>query len=233
MALGVIIVRGSTRCPFSRWFKVVTFDHRGFGNSRDLRTGADRSRFPDDLKGLLDDLGIEKVSLVAQSMGGGTCVVFATENPERVSALVLADTVVGIALPESLRPRMNAVRNATAGLPQLERVLSAEFRKREPVLTHLYAEINNFNGNARESLHGSLPAITLDQLSESKIPILFLVGNKDPLFPPDIVKQVHELVPGSEYHEILESGHSAYYEKPREFNEAVLSFLKRHRSGAE
>src|SRR5918993_1417596 len=61
---------------FSRSFKVVTFDHRGFGNSRELEGGADRSRFPDDLKNILDQLGIAKAVLVAQSMGAGTCVTF-------------------------------------------------------------------------------------------------------------------------------------------------------------
>ena len=65
---------------FSRWFKVITFDHRGFGNSGDLEGGADRSRFPDDLKDLFDQLGIAKAILVAQSMSGGTCAAFAIGN---------------------------------------------------------------------------------------------------------------------------------------------------------
>ncbi len=213
---------------FSRWFKVITFDHRGFGNSRDLEGGADRSRFPDDLKELLEQLGIGKAILVAQSMGGGTCATFAVRYPEKVSALVLADTLVGFALPESLRPRMDAVRNATSGLPQLDRVLSNLFREREPVLAHLYTALNSFNGHARESLRGNLPGVSVDQLTASRIPILFLVGAKDILFPPDLVKAVHQIIPNSAYHEIDDAGHSVYFEKPREFNEAILSFLKRH-----
>lgn len=212
---------------FSRWFKVVTFDHRGFGNSRELEGGADRSRFPDDLNNLLDQLGIAKAVLVAQSMGGGTCATFAVSHPERVSALVLADTLVGLTIPDSLRSRMDAVRGATSGLAQLDRVLSSGFREREPVLTHLYTELNNFNGQARESLRGNLPGVTVDQLSASKVPLFFLVGSKDILFPPDLVKSIHQLIPGSEYQEIADSGHSVYFEKPREFNEAVLNFLNR------
>jgi 3-oxoadipate enol-lactonase len=212
---------------FSRWFKVVTFDHRGFGNSRELEGGADRSRFADDLNNLLDQLSIVKAVLVSQSMGGGTCATFAVRHPDRVSALVLADTLVGLTIPDSLRSRMDAVRSATSGLTQLDRVLSSGFREREPVLTHLYTELNNFNGHARESLRGNLPGVTVDQLSSSKIPLLFLVGSKDILFPPDLVKSIQQLIPGSEYHEIADSGHSVYFEKPREFNDAVLSFLNR------
>jgi 3-oxoadipate enol-lactonase len=212
---------------FARHFKVITFDHRGFGNSSDAQGGADRTRFVDDLKQLLDHLGITKMALVAQSMGGGTCATFSVLHPGRVTALVLADTLVGITIPESLRARMDAVRNATADLPQLERVLSAGFREREPVLTHLYTELNNFNKGARESLRGNLPGVTVEQLSAAKIPLLFLVGTKDILFPPDLVRSIHGLIPGSEYHEVAESGHSAYFEKPHDFNETVLGFLKR------
>jgi pimeloyl-ACP methyl ester carboxylesterase len=212
---------------FSRWFKVVIFDHRGFGNSRDAEGGADRSRFADDLLDLMNHLGIRKTALVAQSMGGGTCATFTARNPERVDALVLADTLVGIKVPEFLQPRLEAVRNATSGLPQLDRVLSARFRNQEPVLTHLYTELNNFNRGARENLRGNLPGITAEQLSATRVPILFLVGAEDILFPPDIVRQIHQLVQGSEYHEIAESGHSVYFEKPHEFNDVVLGFLKK------
>lgn len=212
---------------FSRYFKVVTFDHRGFGNSRNAQGGADRTRFVDDLKELLDHLGIAKAALVAQSMGGGTCATFTVLNPDRVTSLVLADTLVGITIPESLRPRMDAVRNATFGLSQLDRVLSADFRDREPVLTHLYTELNNFNGVARETLRGNPPGVTVEQLSAAKIPLLFLVGAKDILFPPDVVRCIHELIPGSEYQEVSESGHSVYFEKPHDFNQVVLSFQKK------
>lgn len=214
---------------FSRWFKVITFDHRGFGNSRDLEGSADRSRFPDDLEGILNRLEIEKVILVAQSMGGGTCATLAVRHPQRVSALVLADTLVGLTIPEPLQPRMNAVRSETSGLPQLRRVLSDKFRDEQPGLTHLYTELNSFNGHARESLTGSLPGISVEQLSASQIPILFLVGSKDILFPPDLVNAVHECIPNSRYREIEDAGHSVYFEKPREFNDAVLAFLKEHR----
>jgi pimeloyl-ACP methyl ester carboxylesterase len=212
---------------FSRWFTVITFDHRGFGNSRELEGGADRSRFPDDLKRLVDALGIEKASFVAQSMGGGTCAAFALENPNRVSGLVLADTLVGITLPEALRPRMDEVRKATSGLPQLERVLSYQFRAREPTLTHLYSQLNSFNGTARESIRGALPPISIERLSATGIPILFLVGANDILFPPELVKQVQERIPGSAYQEVPGSGHSVYFEKPQEFNDIVLSFLRK------
>ena len=63
-------------------YRTIVFDHRGFGNSRDPG-GPSRSRFIEDLRALLDHLGIERAALVAQSMGGGTCAGFTVRYPER------------------------------------------------------------------------------------------------------------------------------------------------------
>lgn len=212
---------------FAQHHMVVTFDHRGFGNSRDVEGGADRSRFVGDLKDLLDHLRIEKAALVAQSMGGGTCAGFTVRYPERVTALVLADTLVGFKLPDSLKPRMDSVGRATADLPQLDRVLSPKFREQQPVLAHLYSEINNFNVGARENLRGAISEnITVERLGSMRVPILFLVGSDDILFPPDLIMAVHRLIPGSQYLEVPGAGHSVYFENPQRFNEAVLAFLR-------
>ena len=49
---------------------VITVDARGFGNSTDAEQWG-RSAFVDDLAHLLDALALERVAIVAQSMGGG------------------------------------------------------------------------------------------------------------------------------------------------------------------
>ncbi|HLI49286.1 MAG TPA: alpha/beta hydrolase, partial [Chthonomonas sp.] len=80
---------------FSRWYRVIAIDQRGFGNSHDTPDGPGAAAFVDDLAALLDHLGIERAILVAQSMGGGTCLGFALRYPERTLALVMADTSGG------------------------------------------------------------------------------------------------------------------------------------------
>src|SRR6185312_3019106 len=114
-----------------------------------------------------------------------------------------------------LEREMEIVRKATAGLPQLDRVLSRNFRDRAPELSYLYTEINNFNTGARESITGRLQPVTPGQLAETGIPILFIAGSEDVLFPPAIVRKVHALVPASEYVEVENSGHSVYFEQPQ------------------
>ncbi|MCI0888725.1 MAG: alpha/beta fold hydrolase [Chloroflexi bacterium] len=211
---------------FSERYTVVTFDHRAFGNSHDDPAGPGRSRFVDDLEGLLDHLGIERAALVAQSMGGGTCSAFAVRHPERVSALVLADTLVGIDEPPEIKAVMDGVRKETSDLPQLERVLGPAFREREPERTALYAAIASFNAANRRNLGGNLgPKVSAEALSATGVPILFLVGEDDVLMPASQITAFHRLVAGSKLVVVPRAGHSAYFEEPDAFNDAVFDFL--------
>ena len=211
---------------FAPRYRTIVFDQRGFGNSRDAADGPGRSRFVADLAALLDHLAVDKAALVAQSMGGGTCTLFTARHPRRVSALVLADTLMGLRLPAPIQQRVAAVDRAVDGLSQLERVLGPSFRRRDAAGCQLYAAIASFNGVNRRTLTGTFGSgPTPGELATAGVPILFLVGEEDALFPPDIVRDVHRLVKGSRFVELPATGHSGYFESPAMFNEAVLGFL--------
>src|SRR6516162_5075193 len=70
----------------------VTFAHRGFSPSRITSGSVDPLLFEDDLLALVDHLKLDEVRLVAQSMGGWTCLNFTLSHPRRVLALVMAST---------------------------------------------------------------------------------------------------------------------------------------------
>ncbi len=81
--------------------RCITFDHRGFGQSTDA-SGEMTSAYLADLEALLEAVAPgDRVVLVAQSMGGWTCMTYAAAHPERVAALVMADTVLGIGHDQS------------------------------------------------------------------------------------------------------------------------------------
>ena len=71
-------------------FTVLDYDHRGYGQS-DRPDGQryDLDTWVDDLAGLLDVLGIEKLHVHGGSMGGFVATRFATKYPERVDRLVI------------------------------------------------------------------------------------------------------------------------------------------------
>ena len=59
---------------FSKRYRCVVFDQRAFGRTKDARDGPGRRAFADDLRELLDLLGIERTAIIAQSMGGRSAV---------------------------------------------------------------------------------------------------------------------------------------------------------------
>jgi pimeloyl-ACP methyl ester carboxylesterase len=208
----------------SKKYRCITFDHRGFGNSTDIE-GKGRDGFRDDMKALLDGLGLERAILVAQSMGGGTCLSFACSYPGRVMALALCDTLAGMKLPEEIRDYMAGVETATRDLSQAERVLGPLTRKNEPERTLLYLQIASFNATNGRTLKGKASLHTPEELAATGIPTLFLAGSDDNLFPPRAIRCVHQHVSGSRYVEIEGVGHSAYFEAPKAFNRHLLNFL--------
>lgn len=210
---------------FARHHTVITFDHRGFGNSTDAE-GLGRGGFIADLEALLDHLGIERASVVGQSMGGGTCVCFTYQHPHRVASLVIADSLHGFEEPDDVADIMARARKETASLSQPERVLGQNIRTSDPVAAVLYSALNSFNATDRSNLTGSYgPKCTPEQLAATGVPILFIGGREDVLFPFDAISLMRARCDGAALIGLEATGHSAFYENPRDFNQAVLSFL--------
>jgi pimeloyl-ACP methyl ester carboxylesterase len=65
-----------------------------------------------------------------------------------------------------------------------------------------------------------------DRLAATGVPVLYIVGEHDAICPPDMIEMCHKLVAGSQYYLVRDSGHSAYFEKPDEYNDVVLAFLR-------
>ena len=214
---------------FSRRYKVVVYDVRGYGNSSSAQEGRDSDALVEDLHGLLDHLHIKETGLVCQSLGGWTCLGFTVAYPERVRVLVMSDTGGGITAPGPLAERQAKVREATEYLTQLERVVSKGFVVREPERAYLYTSICSFNSTERvpgRSGGGPGPVSKLEQLEKIECPVLFLVGEEDVLFPPDVARMVYKFVPGASLVIVPDTGHSVYYERADAYNLQVYNFLR-------
>lgn len=209
---------------FRESYRCISIDHRGFGRSLDP-SGEGSHRFVDDLEALLDHLGLERAALVAQSMGGRSALGFAVRRPERVSALVMADTWGFFNWPE-LREEVAAMREqqSDANAPLTARALGPAFQASNPAGTFLYRQIFDLNP-PRAGSNDDPGAPSKDDVAALTVPTLFLVGSEDGLTPPEIIRRVHEIVPGSQYDEVAGCGHSVYFEDPETFNRIVGTFL--------
>jgi 3-oxoadipate enol-lactonase len=213
---------------FARTYRCIVFDHRAFGRSLDT-DGAGRRAFAEDVRQLLDRLGIGQTALVAQSMGGRTAVGFAVRNPDRVRALVLAGTTGG-AVSEEVRARQDEHRQSPLGrLSLARRAVSPRLRRERPDLVYLYRLLGKLNPPRPRDFLAPIPGFrgsSAGALAALNIPILFLVGEEDTITPPEIVRLAHQQVPGSQFDVIAGAGHSAYFERAEAFNERVQRFLE-------
>lgn len=73
----------------ARQYRVIRPDARGFGRSTAPKPGYPWSLggFARDLKGLLDRLGLEKVHLIGETLGGTISLQFAVDYPERLKSV--------------------------------------------------------------------------------------------------------------------------------------------------
>jgi 3-oxoadipate enol-lactonase len=216
---------------FMRWFECVTLDQRSFGLSPDPE-GLFNDAHPGDLARLLDELRIEKAVLVGQSMGGWTIVGYALEHPERVAALVMADTHGGIVTPamaetfarRTMRPLIPPV--SIGAMP----TYAADYFARRPELAFLYDSLRILgaqpppDGLMRVGARRYDAAKVRERLT---MPILCLAGEEDELIPPAALKIMAETVlADARFATVPHCGHSIYFERPEVFNQLVLDFIR-------
>ncbi len=217
---------------FEERYRVVRFDHRAFGRSACAPDDFHPRHFADDLIAILDEEGIEQAALVCQSMGGWTGLQTATRHPERVSCLVLCGTPGGVACPEVLEAAASlGKRIGTEGI-RGNAALAPDFPEREPALAQLYDQISALNTGVEPSFLGRLfdedARITASDLAGFSIPTMMVLGEQDLLFPPEALRAVARLIPGSQVREFPGAGHSVYFEQPAAFNAAVGEFIAQH-----
>jgi len=209
---------------------VVTWDHRGYGRSSDR---ADRSG-PDvaagDLLAVCDHLGIARADLVGQSMGGWSVVGAALARPTLARSLVLADTPAGFATAAMAahrapgRARVELVAGDRLGLHP---AIDPSFTARQPALAHLYQTLGRMGSADPAVILPRLGATTHDASDAARLrmPVLCIVGDRDALVPPAVVREVASLLTDARVVEIAGSGHSPYFEDPDAWNGALRRFL--------
>jgi 3-oxoadipate enol-lactonase len=213
---------------FMRWYRCVTVDQRSFGLSPDPDGEFNRAH-ASDLARLLDHLKIERTTLVGQSMGGWTIVGCALEHPERVAAMVMADTPGGIFTPDMRMeiPRAPLPVDASPPIGSLP-TYARDYFARRPEFAFLYDELRILG--ARPPADAGARIITqrydLAAVREKlTMPILCTVGEQDTLITPQVIRELVRVLPNARLATVPDCGHSIYFEHPAVFNQIVRDFL--------
>jgi 3-oxoadipate enol-lactonase len=211
---------------------VVTLSQRGFAPSGGDQKHYDVGQLVRDVEAVLKAAGVARAVLVGQSMGGWTALAMALQHPERVEALVLADTLGGIH-DDEIAAHMREVGREAAELRTdpppvgVHPALAASFSRDQRALGYLYQTLSSFGSPAPDAIVKQLGATRVlpATLARLSVPTLFVVGSEDDLFPPALVRKAAGYIEGARVSEIPGAGHSPYFEKPEAWNAVVREFL--------
>ncbi|MBW2280067.1 MAG: alpha/beta fold hydrolase [Deltaproteobacteria bacterium] len=213
-------------------YRAIAFDHRGFFRSPCAPDEFHPGRFPDDLLAILDAEGVERASLVCQSMGGWTGLPTAIRAPERVSALVLCGTPGGLDTEKTREARARLGSRMGSGRVEGNLALAPDYPRHEPAMAFLYDRLNALNPGLEPAALASFGDETAQvreaQLESYGVPTRVISGTEDQLFSPEVLHDVAARIPGADIVDFPGVGHSTYFEAAERFNSVVLEFLRKH-----
>jgi len=220
---------------YSKRFRVLTYETRGHGRTSAPEGPYNLQMLADDLKALLDGLGIKQTHYVGLSMGGMIGQTFALKYPGMLSSMVLADTTsrygpeaealwaarIKTALEQGMEPLVE---------PTLGRWLTEPFRAAHPdQVSRVGAMIRRTPVAGYVGCCHALPKINVTaRLKEIRAPILVICGEQDMGTPVAMAEEIHRNAPGSELAIIPGAAHLSNLEQPEKFNQAVAGFLAKH-----
>jgi 3-oxoadipate enol-lactonase len=214
--------------------RVIAPDLRGSGRSGAPPGPYSMEQHAADLAALLDSLDIRQVVVAGLSMGGYIAFALWRRQPERVRALVLADTR---AEPDSPQARANrdaaAVRvrehGAAAYADEMLPRLLAPASLTTPRIRDRARDI--MAAQPVEGIVGALGGMrdradSRDLLPGIAVPALVIVGRDDAVTPPVDARSMAGAIPGARLVEVPRAGHLSPLENSRAVNAALRGFLR-------
>src|SRR5512132_1620321 len=221
--------------PLGGVSRLVTPDLPGFGRSPAAERDPSVDHMADEVKGLLDQLGLDAVVLGGLSMGGYVTMAFLRHHPERVRAIVLADTKAGAdteaarANRERIAEGMLADGDTSALAEELLATLLGDttLQSRPEVVELVRSDICASEPTAVAWAQRAMAARpdSVDTLRKATLPALVIVGEEDVLTPAAEAEAMASVLPHAELVRIPRAGHLSALEHATAFNDAIMSWL--------
>jgi pimeloyl-ACP methyl ester carboxylesterase len=216
-------------------FRVIAPDLRGFGASDAPASGYCMDGFADDLVALLDTLEIERAVVGGMSMGGYILLDLLERYPDRISAACFIATKSS-ADDEEGRARCSAMAAQAESLGAnpiiknfAELLFAPDTGQTKPELIALVTSW--MRSTPPCALAGGLLAMR-DRKDYTPLlpgfpqPAMVIIGSEDRAASHTAIELFNAGLPSCESHVIAGAGHMVNMEKPGEFNDLLLRFLK-------
>lgn len=222
-------------------YRVIAPDLRGYGETTVVPGKTPLSVFAADLVGLLDRLGVDRAVFCGLSMGGQIVMELHRAHPDRVQALILADTSPEADTEAGREARYaaaeRALREGMGGYADevLDRMIAPRNVEALPaVADHV---LRMMRGTSPEGAAAALRGRAerpdyVGSLARATVPALVIVGDEDDYTPVTVARSLHATVPRSTLTVIEGAAHLPNLERPDAFTDAVERFLDSLRAGA-
>ena len=214
-------------------FRVITPDLRGFGET-ETSEDATMGRMAQDIAQLMDTLHVPSAILGGLSMGGYVVLSFYKQFPDRVQALVLADTRPQADTEEGkqtrIKQREQILREGMAATADsmLPKLLTPKTVSKRPEVVKRIRDmiLGTKPVGAAAALMGMASRENQTELMPKiAVPTLIVVGREDPITPVQDSEFMHERISGSELVILENASHVSNQEQPELFNASLISFL--------
>lgn len=221
---------------FSRNNRLVLIDFLDQGKSQKSDKPYDQILQSDIVKGVIDELKIDKIHLVGVSYGGEVALNFALKYQENLSSLILANTTsYTTQLLRDVGKCWNYAAKNHDGRAFFKATMpfiySVEFyeenidwlKKREDLFVTIFDDAWY---EAYIRLVDSAENLDIrEEIEKIKVPTLIISAEYDITTPIRYQKVIHEKIQNSKWVLIKGSGHASMYEKPQEFASNILGFI--------
>jgi 2-hydroxymuconate-semialdehyde hydrolase len=217
-------------------YRVIAPDQVGFNRTQpDGPVTYGRELWTDHALALLDELGIERCSVIGNSMGGAIALSMAAARPEAIDRLVAMGTMgIGGPIPAGLAevwgydPSPQAMRRLIELFAYDQSIVTDDLvqmryeASTDPVVRDAFAAM--FPEPRQAGLDDL--ALSEEELRAIDRPVLLAHGYHDRIVPfASTSLPLMDLLPDVQLHAFGESGHWVMIEQPEAFTATVLAFL--------
>jgi len=218
----------------SRNRHVIAPDFRGYGRSRPEPSDSFTiEQFASDIRKTMKAAQVPKAVFAGCSMGGYVLFELWRQDSSLIAAMILADTKAEPDDDAARAKRLEAIdkvrETGTAGLPATVSGFLAEDTRQS---RHgVVKEVSTWATEPScETVIRTLQMLmnrpdSRPTLATIDVPTLVLVGEEDPVTPPDAAEKMHEGIADSVFQKIPGAGHLAPLENPQAANHAIAEFL--------
>jgi non-heme chloroperoxidase len=215
-------------------FRVVAYDRRGFGRSDKPGSGYDYDALADDLQRVLDQCGLQDVTLVGFSMGGGEVARYVARHGEQRLPYLLkaADNPEGPLAPDKAQQMKQALEQDRASFfDQFTRDFFSAHGAQQVTEAQREEAIALCQQSAQHAALACMDSFGTtdfrDDLKKVKVPTLVVHGDADAIVPIEGSGQrTHRAVSHSSLVVVKGAPHGLNVSHVRAFNDALLSFLR-------